>query len=306
MIKKILLIILSVLTGTLFLYSAYTKLNPIEQFEYTMVGFAHFSWFTAAVAARFFIGLEAGIGVLMVLQLFGRNKWVLKAAFLLLVVFSIYLIYLWITAGNHVNCGCFGDAIWMSPSSSLLKNAALLIIIFILIRYHSGWTQRWARIAATILLLVSVSLPFILYAMPSQQPDWIKQSNYTLDLSPLYAPGKTDTPKVDLRKGKYVIAFLSPHCPYCRRAAYKMHLMKDNNPSLPIFFVIGGESDLKDFWENTKAQNVPYTRLERNAFFKLAGYSWPAIYWVKDSRVVAKSTYISLNQASIEQWVKEQ
>jgi hypothetical protein len=303
--KKALLIILSVLTGALFLYSAYTKLFPIERFEYTMVEFAHLSWLTAAIAARFFIGLEAGIGSLMILHLFGKNKWILKAAFALLAVFSIYLIYLWITAGNHVNCGCFGDAIWMSPSSSLLKNAALLIIITLLIRYHNGWPERGLQILATILLLATASLPFILYPIPSQQPDWIKQSNYTLDLSPLYAPGKTDAPAIDLRKGKYIIAFLSPHCPYCRMAAYKMHLMKEKNPLLPFFMVIGGKSDLKDFWDKTKAQNIPYTRLEANAFYKLAGYSWPAIYWVKDSRVVAKSTYLSLNQSSIEDWLKK-
>jgi len=305
MIKKIAFIILSVLTGALFLYSAYTKLFPIQRFEYTMVEYARLPWFMAAIAARIFIGLEAGIGGLMVLQLFGKNKWILKGAFALLIAFSLYLIYLWITAGNNINCGCFGDAIWMNPATSLTKNAVLLIIIALLIRYHSGWQQRWARITATVLLVATVALPFILFAMPGQQPDWTKKSNYTLDLSPLYTPGKADAPAIDLRKGKYIIAFLSQSCPHCRMAAYKMHLMKEHNPTLPFFLVIGGESDLKDFWQKTKAQNIPYTRLERNAFFRLAGYSWPAIFWIDNSRVEATSTYISLDETAIEQWLNE-
>jgi len=121
--SKILLIILSVATGGLFLYSAWTKVLPIQPFEYTMVEYLHLPWLVATVAARLLVGLEAALGGLVVLHLFGRNKLILKAAFAMVVVLSAYLVWLWSTAGDNVNCGCFGDAIWMSPSASLIKNA---------------------------------------------------------------------------------------------------------------------------------------------------------------------------------------
>ncbi|MFI5141748.1 MAG: MauE/DoxX family redox-associated membrane protein, partial [Bacteroidia bacterium] len=139
---RVLFILLSVATGGLFLYSAYTKLFPIQAFEYTIVEIVHIPLIVASIATRFFIGLEAGLGALLVLHLFGKNKWPLKAAFILLIVFTVYLIWLWITAGNDVNCGCFGDAIWMSPSVSLVKNVLLLAIIALLIRYHNGFTYK--------------------------------------------------------------------------------------------------------------------------------------------------------------------
>ena len=74
---RILLIILSIATGAVFLYSAYTKLIPIEAFEYTIVEFVHIPLKIAAIVARFFIGLEISLGSLIVLHLWGKGKWVL-------------------------------------------------------------------------------------------------------------------------------------------------------------------------------------------------------------------------------------
>ena len=318
---SILFIILSVAVGATFLYSAYTKLFPIQPFEYTMVEFVHFPWIVATIAARFLVGLEAGLGALIVLHLYGKNKWVLKTAFGVLIFFSIYLVWLWVTAGNNVNCGCFGDAIWMSPSASLTKNAILLILIGLLIRYHNGFNKKWFHIASPVLLLIVIVQPFIILTIPHEQPSWLRTDRYKIDLSALYQTSNDSTsgnlhriysseypaPNLlpDLEKGKYIIAFLSQSCPHCRIAAYKMHVMKQNNPSLPFFMVIGGTtSDLTDFWKATKAQNIPYTRLDKNHFLQYTGGVFPLIIWVNDGTVEAKADYNTLTQSAIEKWLK--
>lgn len=276
-------------------------------FEYTIVEFAHFSWFFAAIAARFFIGLEAGLGALLVLNTYGRKKWVLNTAIYLLVFFSLYLVYLWITAGNKVNCGCFGDAIWMSPSSSLIKNSVLIIALLLVKRYHQGMTYRWTRFSNPILLVVLALLPFILYAIPDQQPTWLQKDKFRLSLSSLYNPVSANPlPSTDLQHGKHVLAFLSLSCPHCRMAAHKMHIMKENNTSLPFYFIIAGkEKYLKSFWEETKAIDIPHTKLDADSFTNLVGYSWPVIYWVNNSWVEAQTNYIQMNQAEIEKWLEK-
>ena len=38
-------------------------------------------------------------------------------------------------------------------------------------------------------------------------------------------------------------------------------------------------------------------------FVSLSGLSLPAIYWINDGWVEAKSTYIDLSQAEIEKWL---
>ena len=305
-ISSIILAILSVIIGAVFLYSSFTKsytTQSFESFEFTIIEYVHLPWVVTAFIARFFIGLEATIGALMVLNIYGKNKWVLKLAILLLIAFSLYLAFLWIFQGNDINCGCFGDAIWMSPSSSLIKNAIMLLCIYPLLRFHQQLPFRWSNILAILALVVMVYVPFNYFDISDTKPDWIKKDHYQIDLSALYATGKTDIPTVNLQKGKYIIAFFSPGCPHCRIAAYKMHILKQNDPSLPFFMVIGGKKDLTDFWKNTKAQNIPYCRLDEKPFFKIAGYRWPVIFWINNNWVEAKSNQMSLDETAIKDWL---
>ncbi len=295
-VLRIFFILLAIATGGVFLYSAYTKLMPIESFEYTMVEFLHIPLIAAAIVARFFIGLEIGLGSLIILHLWGKGKWVLKAAFALLVAFSIYLIALWIKDGNNVNCGCFGDAIWMSPSSSLIKNGILLVVIGILLRFHKGLKYTWAQVSALVALPCAIVTMYI--ALPIFKP-------YKIDLHAVYADPKY-APSADLSKGKHIIAFLSPSCIHCRRAALKMHLMKKADSTLPFYMIIGGvDTAISGFWKASDAQDLPHTRLARDPFFKYTGGIFPTILWVNNGRVEASTGYPELNILAIKHWMAQ-
>lgn len=305
---KFFLALLSVAMGLLFLYSSYTKIYTLESFEsfqYSVVQYVKLPWIIAALSSRLLIGLEAAVGVLIAVHFFGKSKWVLKAALALIVIFSIYLVYLWIYAGNNINCGCFGDAIWMSPSTSLLKNAGIAIGILILLRFHGGIDFKLRGFISSIVIICCMTVPFIYWPLPTTKPQWLQKDKFQLDMSKLYAPGKSDAPKVDLRKGKHVLAFFSAGCPHCRMAAYKMHIMKDRNPSLPFYMVIGGESNeqMKDFWNKTQAHNIPYCRLKAEDFTAMIGFSWPVIYYINNGWVEAQTNYIEMSQSSIEEWL---
>ena len=302
---KILLISLSVIYGAIYIYSAYTKAFPIQSFEYTLVEFLHMPWWLAALASRFFIGLELGLGVLTAISLYGNSKWVLKLSMYLLIIFSTYLIYLWAAFGNAVNCGCFGDSILMSPSASLIKNAVLLIITWFLYRFNDGIRFDKAQLAGMGILVAGIAATYFWLYIPSNEPNWLRKDKYMLDLSALYTKDH-ELVAEDLMKGKHVVAFLSAHCPHCKIAAYKMHLMKQHNPNLPFFLIIGGTtSDLTEFWSSTQAKDIPHTRLEKNDFLRATGGVFPYIVWVNDSKVEAKAEYINLSQQAIEKWLAE-
>jgi uncharacterized membrane protein YphA (DoxX/SURF4 family) len=300
-------ILLSIVTGFVFLYSAYTKVFTLESFEtfqFTITEYLHFPWVLSALFAGLMIGIEAALGALLVLNLYGKNKWVLKGAIAMLVAFSIYLIYLWIKVGNDINCGCFGDAIWMSPSASLIKNLLLAIAIIILLKFHRGLVFKRNYLLIWAIAAIFIAIPYIMYPLPDNEPEWIRKDRHQVDLSSLYAPGKTDAPKVDLTKGKHIVAFLSLSCPHCRVAAYKMHVMKMRNPSLPFHMVLAGKDKYwKDFFSETKAANIPYTRLDADTFTGLVGFSWPVIYLLKDSWIEAETNYVQMDQTQIENWV---
>ncbi len=298
---RVLLVLLSIIIGATFLYSAYTKLFPIHSFELTMIEYIRLPAKLAAILARFFTGLEASLGALIVLHLYGHWKWVLKTALALLIGFSGYLIWLWAIAGNDVNCGCFGDAIWMSPSTSLIKNAVMIVLIWLLIKYHKGITYKWTSVVPLSVLISAIASIFIFFPVFSR---------YKIDLKPMYTAdstaGTTFIPNIDLSKGKHIIAFVSPSCIHCRRAGLLMHDILHHNPSLPIYMVIGGTtSDLKDFWAASKAEDVPHTRLATEPFMKLSKGIFPTILWVNNGMVEGELlSYKDLDEKVLEKWMK--
>lgn len=296
---RVLLVMLSVVIGGVFIYSAYTKAFPIYSFEATLVEFAHFPSLLAGIASRIFIALEAAMGLLMVLNIFGARKWVLWFTIALLMIFNIYLVYLWAVYGASVNCGCFGDAIWMNAPMSLLKNAGLLIGIGILARYHKGVNRKWTPV-------VYISVPLSLLVCSFIAFPLLQDAGTKPDIASWYG-GKvvTTMPSVDLRKGKHVLAFLSPSCSHCMKAAKKMHDIHQQYPNTSFFMVIGGtESKLDSFWKHSEAEDLPYTRMEKEAFLKNTGGVFPRIILIKDGTIVAHTGYKELNAPTLNNWMK--
>ena len=123
--------------GLVFIYSGYTKLFPIEPFEYTFVDLGIGGWRLAPFIARFMIGLEFFIGLLLMANLYIK-RFTVKLIAATLIIFCIYLIYVIINNGNNENCGCFGTAISMTPLQAIIKNAVMLVLCYFIYKYFNG------------------------------------------------------------------------------------------------------------------------------------------------------------------------
>ena len=99
--------------GAIFIFSGYTKLYPIEPFEFTFVDLG-FNWQIAPFVARLMIAIEFLIGILLVLNV-NLRKFSYKLGIGILVFFCVYLILLMAILGNKGNCGCFGTYLQMTP-----------------------------------------------------------------------------------------------------------------------------------------------------------------------------------------------
>lgn len=307
--KKILFFILSIVLGSIFLFSAYAKLYPIELFEYTFINSGFINWKVAPYISRLAIGFEFLLGALLILNVYFKKKQSLLACIFLLIFFTFYLVLILITEGNISNCGCFGDALKLTPIESIIKNFVLLLLSYYLYKNHLGIQLKFEKIILISLGLISLSIPFILTPINFQSTEQNLEEtlNYKLDLDPLYAAGKKDMPKENLREGKRIIAFLSLTCPHCKLGAFKLHLMHKNNPNIPIYFVLNGENqNLPAFLEESKSFDMPYTFMTaEEGFVKCAGVKLPAILWVENGIVVKKIKYKYLNQDEIEAWLAE-
>lgn len=302
-------ILLSICLGLVFIYSGYSKIFPIEPFEFTFVDIGIANWYTAPVIARLLIGLEFFIGMLLIAN-YNLRKFTLPFTAILLFIFIIYLVIQLITSGNDGNCGCFGESIRMTPVQGILKNVIMIVVAFIIYILSAGWKVRYNALLLCLVAVPVTAVPFILnpvdYTYTSNNLD--EKVNYPLELNLLFSPedsAKVEIPTVDIRKGKHVVAFLSLSCSHCRIAAKKFRLIKKNDPELPIYFILNGDkARYKEFIEDTKATNIPYSYCLGKSFVQLSSAHLPRIYYLDNGIVVKKVDYYELNQYAIENWIK--
>jgi len=310
--------------GVLFIFSGYTKLYPIEPFEYTFVDLGFINWQVAPFIARILIGLEFFIGVLLLFNI-SLRKIAYKAGIVLLLLFSIYLILLIFLTGNKGNCGCFGTVIQMTPLQALIKNVIMLVGFFVLNKYHEGWWKKnipqqpaslhtpsqegtkKIRLLTFLLFVSAFAMPFILNPVELNYSEAYLNKpgeNFKIELDSLYNNATLNVPPKTLSQGKHVIAFMSLTCPHCRIAANKIRIIHERNPDISFYFVLNGDEEkLKPFYEETNTQDIPHCILLGRNFVFLAGTNMPAIYMVNNSVVEHDVNYMDLDQGEVEKWL---
>lgn len=260
------------------------------------------------ILARTLIGLELFLGILLIMN-FRLRKFTIPVTVVLLILFTIFLVIDLIRYGNTGNCGCMGSIIQFTPFEAILKNLGMLAIAFLISRNAITYTLRRTTLFVTVVFLSMFTLPYILNPIYFQSDEAkAEKLNVKLDLDLLYNDSVNQPPAVDLRKGKWVIAFMSLKCKYCKVAAKKFHIMKSKDPSLPIYMVLNGDStNLPRFFADTHAENVPWSTFLGPEKFRtfLLGPSLPQIYFVNYSVIEKRADYFFLNEAQITDWLKQ-
>lgn len=299
--ESVLNFIISALVGSFFIFSAITKILPIESFEFTLKSQLGFSDFASAYWARFFVGFEAGLGLLLLANVFGKSKWVIKLSFAMVVAFTVHLAILYARLGNDVNCGCMGDRFYMPPLQSILKNLVLLVLLVIIwkgARRNNSNTQHWV---ASLILAALVSVPFIMFPYQTK----------VLKIEKAYQATEAHRiPKEDLRKGKHFVAFLSLTCSHCMVAGEELSKLKKENPDMPIYVLFGDvQRDslrtemLDNFIKESNFEGLPYSFIDNKDFIELSGGSVPALFWIEDGKIIRKPGVSELNAKEIELWL---
>lgn len=186
-------------TGALFIFSGLIKVNdPVgtaikleEYFEVFAYDFApFFEWFipAALVIAVLFVVAEVVLGVALIVGY--EMRWS-SIALLALIVFFTFLTFYSAYFNKVTDCGCFGDAIKLTPWESFFKDIILLItslVIFFNRKSYQSWlSNRVGHISIGALTLVSVfiavyainHLPFIdfrTYAIGNHLPTMMQPS----------------------------------------------------------------------------------------------------------------------------------
>ena len=269
---RILSKVMQIMLAITFIFSAYTKAIGPGFFEITLMdqGLAPTRVF-AGHMARFFIGLEFALGILMFLPFYVKQ--LMQITFLLLGGFTVHLIYLWLI-GDTENCGCFGEMISMTPEQSILKNMVMLAVALLV--YKTAQTIHLAKIIPLGFTGATILSMWLFLPMPNHE-------NFPFEnFTQFESKGR-----VDLTSGQKLIAIFNLDCEHCQEAAVELGELErqyEEFPELYVLFYQEGSTIVEDF-ESITRSSFPYTFIDVNTFFDLIGDSPPRIYYLKKGSV---------------------
>src|SRR5690606_5467577 len=129
-----------IVTGTVFIFSGFIKANDPTGFGYKLEEYFHvfdmaFLNDYAIPIAVVICAFEILLGALLLLGFWGRTvAWGL----LLLILFFTFLTFYSAFFEVVTSCGCFGDAIPLTPWQSFGKDLVLLTLILVIFFYREG------------------------------------------------------------------------------------------------------------------------------------------------------------------------
>ena len=222
-------------------------------------------------AARFLIGFEFALGLLMLLPYY--TKQLMAIASLMLIGFTIHLGYLW-AIGDNENCGCFGEMISMSPAESIVKNILMLAVsVWLWIKSSSKATNPTILFGGAMIIITSMWV----FLIPDQSEFPVNQyTNFS-------SVGRTD-----LSSGEKLVAILNLDCEHCQELSVELGKMNKTNklPDVYAFYFKEGETTVEQFEQMTNT-SFPYVEIDVNTFFDLIGESPPRVYVLNDGAVDA-------------------
>lgn len=146
--RKYLIHAIRFLVGALFIFSGYIKLNdPMgfgfkleEYFSEEVLNLPFFSPYVIEMAIAICV-VEIVAGIALILGVCRKmTLWVLTV----MIVFFTFLTFWSATYNVVTDCGCFGDAIPLTPDQSFGKDVILTILILILV-FNRDLIQPWVK-----------------------------------------------------------------------------------------------------------------------------------------------------------------
>lgn len=289
-----------ILIAALFLVSAFGKIYPdpsayatISMFEIKQLYPLGFSIELAKIFSRALIGVEFGLGVLLLFP-FDLKKWVIPTLIAMLAVFVAHLSIEIIHTGNKGNCGCFGALLPMTPLEAIMKNLLSIGLLVLLIkRYGAQLPQKSNIWFLTTILSLGMLLMFVFIptykaatavSAPGLQNSNLEQQSEGAQTAPqkdtiqiVKTPIGKDTAKVqpkeqgpkmkksgfekyfaNINQGKKLLCFFAPSCDHCRATAKQLTALKNSTPDFP---------ELQILFMDEAAEEIP-------AFFQFAGATY--------------------------------
>lgn len=293
-------VFLRIFIGLFFILSGWIKLYPIEYFENDLL-LNNLSKDTFVVySARLLVSVEIILGALMCLFIY--KKWIDILSILMLLFYSLWLVFLLTFQGNEGNCGCLGNWVALTPLEGLLKNIALLIPLIFFFNKPAPVFKFRPALLSMIIIIAGIAIPYIV------APPIFSNANLG-DPSKAYYPDYSlvtqDSSVIQrLRKEKKIVAFFLGNCEHCKLAATRLEAIYKEQPTLPVHaFIYGDDALINDFIQESR-MTFPYTPITELApVIKVAGNDFPAIQLLENGRMVQLRSLYDIKSDELNNWL---
>lgn len=270
-------LVLRLILGSVFIFSAISKLLGVGLFEIAIVdqGLAA-TREQAAYPARLVIAFELFLGAALFFP-FYLKRIILPLAIVTLVAFTLLQGYQMTLGEETKDCGCFGALLPMSSAESLAKNIVLLGLSLWLFRITRE--EKRQIIFPSILVVVSLVAVFLLAPVRRNYDETFAKYTQFKEAS-----------RVDLTSGDKLVAVFNAECEHCQEAARELGALAAKSANFPPIYVLmfsENEAAISAFAEKTHT-NYPYHLISADDFFNLIGASPPRLYWLQDGKVKAR------------------
>ncbi|MCL6099120.1 MAG: hypothetical protein M1391_11135, partial [Bacteroidetes bacterium] len=252
--------ILQIIIGSVFVFSAYSKLVMPGLVEIILVDH---SFFRDRASAAFFVRLliagELVIGLLFFQKSFLKQI-VIPLSILFLAFFTVYLVYTGFILKDVQNCGCFGEMIKMSHVESIIKNVILIALIVTLYRIIKK--EKSSFLIPAVIVISSFAAVFV--AAPIKDLKEFRFKSYS------YFEGKG---RVDLSSGEKIIAVFNLDCEHCQQTAKQMAELEKAGKKLPEVYVLFFQEGktTPQMFDSMTGSHFPYAMISAKEFFDLIG-----------------------------------
>jgi hypothetical protein len=300
-------ILIHILRSTLALLTfslGYYMLQTLDFSETAIVDNGWSSWMMAPYIIRIVSGLFMFSGLVLILGLNYSKKILIWPFGLFLFSTFFQCSIIWQIELDRCYL-CLRELFqWNIYQGIILGGVGLTLIILLYSLPHVSFNWKFRFPIILVLLISSLSFPFIL----NYPANWAVYGELAIEevqrplqlerLDTIATPKEFGLLPKKLDEGKQIIALVTLTCPYCKRAAYKLHVLKKKNPLAPITIITSGDTtDWGLFARRTKIENVPHGLLNHQIFSELSEGGVPKIYVVEDGVAIQKVQYWAIDDS---------
>ena len=297
--------------GSMFIIAAILKLISIDSFEIYIYSFGLLNFLFTTIFSRLLIVGELLIGLMFIFKM--KYKLVWRTTLIIQILFTLFLIYVMIFR-NDDNCHCFGDLIELSPLESIIKNVAIIGVLFFIktTRLQDYKTTSKFVGLRKLLLAAAVIIPFVVtpmdsvYKMIYSSEKEISTVDFYQTLDKVVAMDFVDndivfdsTAQINM-DGKQMVVIVSSGCKYCRLGVKKLSMMmrkndiKSDNVNI---FIWGSREGILNFREETLTDDFSYWHIMPHEAIDITLGKFPVFIMLKEKEIVNISDFRDIDES---------